>query len=131
MIRIPLTDEDSFVEWDDEYGGQIGIYCKINKAEQLKKQILDDYENVTEWKKLGGAGNWKSVSLEELKELKEKAEKWDESLEHAPCGTLLFQTVHKLEQENKQLKEQRDKLRNNLNTANIVIDQLREEYSER
>ncbi len=42
-------------------------------------------------------------------ENKEKAEKWDESLEYRPCGTLLFQTVYKLEQENKQLKEKADK----------------------
>jgi len=109
MNRIPLTDEDIFVVYgDDEILRSATGTCDVmfqkgmtdEDAEQLKKQILDDYEFSNEY----SHPDWQQIRIVELKELKEKAEKWDE---HQKPYKMRI-TYQMLEQENKQLKIDKD-----------------------
>ena len=86
MTRIPLADEDIIVGLTDPESHRITNYViEIEKnegdewthqeLEQLKKQILDDYEFSNSFDvKLDKDGNIISIPI---KELKEKAEKYD------------------------------------------------------
>ena len=116
MTRIPLTDEDIMIENYLSQGGKAGVtifFDRLFKAEQLKKQILDDYERVNSLARVVPLDeidrNMKAIN--EYKELKEKAEKWDMIGEcftkdqRGKTPTQIYGEHQKLEQENKQLKE--------------------------
>ena len=94
MTRIPLTKN------------ALDKYTNLN--EKTKKQILADHERY-EAVVLAGKSEIKYVN--QIKELKEKADKWDKEIESrgfAGSGELLF---YKLEQENKRLSEKVQKVR--------------------
>jgi chromosome segregation ATPase len=84
MTRIKLTGEDIDLNDDDEYyyreaDTHLIIDCKGQDAEQLKKQILEDYEKSIKWDN--------SLCDETIKELKDKADKWDNIVKTETGGT--------------------------------------------
>lgn len=123
MNRTPLTDEDivTIQATHAECTYMDGEWvCVVNakgsprldegekQAEQLKKQILDDYEYYEKH------DNTNSVllTINEVKELKEKADELDDlKSRFIVIGNMIeaMETIQrnntKLEQENKQLKE--------------------------
>jgi len=110
--RIKLTDEGIEIADDKEYFGVLSSYliidCKKQKPEQLKQQILDDYQLHNDFTRMMKDSKGRcNLSLEYMKELQEKAEKWDKISKH-PSSTEAYHRLEKLEQENKQLKEQND-----------------------
>jgi len=121
MTRIPLTDEDiSIIAHGEPTNWRVSMFVHDNtrdSAEQLKKQILDDYE----FREKDLICPQYRLSVTQYKELKEKAEKWDSwniSYDYAK--------VKEMERELEKNKEIVQKLRENIHILepSILVDKI-------
>ncbi len=131
MTRIPLTDEDIYVIkhesephpycWHVKFLSLEGydICWKKEQAEQLKKQILDDYEFYNAFQ----LGHWLELSRKEVMKIIEKADELDDL--HDFWEATGF--THELQQENKQLKEIVQKVRERIKELESQKSHTKEE----
>ncbi len=94
--------KEDYKGWDDEYNPQIGIRCSKSNARKLFNQILENQYQAPLYDEFFDAVNM-SDAIEIVKEWEDKAEKYDR---YGDDANLYFEEKnHKLETENKQLKE--------------------------